>query len=149
MAPNSLWPVSSLNLRSGSGMVRPRYSAWGTVWSTMRWRSSSFENSLMRHCADWALLTDSASDGPNIIRDGHHQRLRASCAIAFCSGVPLARLIMMSYPWRAWKDSSLQTRIMARAYGPYEQRQRGIWLMMAEPSTSQPIAPMSAQLRVG
>jgi hypothetical protein len=43
---------------------------------------------LIRHCADWALLTDSASDGPNIISDGHHQRSTASCAIAFCSGVP-------------------------------------------------------------
>ena len=50
----------------------------------------------MRHCADCALLTDSASDGPNIISDGHHQRFRASCAIAFCSGVPWASFIMMS-----------------------------------------------------
>ena len=50
----------------------------------------------MRHCADCALLTDSASDGPNIISDGHHQRFSASCAIAFCSGVPLHSDIMMS-----------------------------------------------------
>src|SRR5471032_2001767 len=38
---------------------------------------------------------------------------------------------------------------MARAYGPYEQRHSGIWLMMAEPSTSQPMAPMSAHDSVG
>ena len=56
---------------------------------------------------------------------------------------------MMSYPWRAWNDSSLQTRTIARAYGPYEQRHSGIWLMMAEPSTSQPMAPISAHDNVG
>jgi hypothetical protein len=40
-------------------------------------------------------------------------------------------------------------RTMARAYGPYEQRQIGIWFMIAAPSTSQPMAPISAQVGVG
>jgi hypothetical protein len=43
----------------------------------------------------------------------------------------------------------LQTRIIAREYGPNEQRQSGIWFMIAAPSTSQPIAPLSAQVSVG
>ena len=70
----------------------PRKSACGTVWSTKRWRSSSFDRILIFHCADCALCTELASGGPNIISDGHHQRLSASCAIAFCSGVPAAEL---------------------------------------------------------
>ena len=37
-----------------------------------------------------------SSGGPNIISDGHHQRFSASCAIRFCSGVPLAIAIMIS-----------------------------------------------------
>ena len=48
-----------------------------------------------------------------------------------------------------WNDSSLQMRIIARAYGPYEHRQSGIWFMIAAPSTSQPMTPMSAQVSVG
>ena len=56
---------------------------------------------------------------------------------------------MISKPWRWWKLSSLQIRIIARAYGPYEHRHSGIWFMIAAPSTSQPMAPISAQLRVG
>ena len=43
----------------------------------------------------------------------------------------------------------MQTRTIARAYGPKEQRQSGIWLVIAAPSTSQPIAPTSAQVSVG
>ena len=40
-------------------------------------------------------------------------------------------------------------RIIARAYGAYEQRQIGTWFMIAAPSTSQPMVPMSAQVSVG
>ncbi len=81
--------------------------------------------------------------------DGYHQRSTASWAIAFWAGVPCARVYRISYPWRWWNDSSLQIRIMARAYGPYEQRHSGTWLTIAAPSTSQPIAPTSAQVSVG
>ena len=42
----------------------------------------------MRHRIDWAVLGLSASGGPNIISEGHHQRSSASCAIRCCSGVP-------------------------------------------------------------
>ena len=56
---------------------------------------------------------------------------------------------MMSKPCRWWNDSSLQMRTIARAYGPYEQRHSGIWFMIAAPSTSQPMAPMSAHVSVG
>ena len=43
-----------------------------------------------------ALFGELSSLGPNIITDGHHQRLSASCAMAFCSGVPLARVAITS-----------------------------------------------------
>ncbi|MNO07503.1 hypothetical protein D3C81_2297230 [compost metagenome] len=46
------------------------------------------EKSLIFQAMDWALLGESASDGPNIIRAGHHQRFRESWTMAFCSGVP-------------------------------------------------------------
>ena len=98
---------------------------------------------------DCAEFGDSSSGGPNIISDGHHQRFTASCAIAFCAGVPCDSVCRISNPCRWWNDSSLQMRIMARAYGPYEQRHSGTWLTIAAPSTSQPIAPMSAQVSVG
>ena len=39
--------------------------------------------------------------------------------------------------------------IIAREYGPYEQRHSGIWFMIAAPYTSQPITPISAQFSVG
>src|SRR6185503_15066343 len=89
------------------------------------------------------------SGGPNIINDGHHQRFTASWAMSFCAWVPRDRVHRISKPCRWWKDSSLQTRIIARAYGPYEQRHSGTWLVIAAPSTSQPIAPTSAQVSVG
>src|SRR6059058_3949590 len=52
-APNEIYTsLHTLSLHDAlpiwSGTIRPRNSACGTVWSTMRWRSSSFENSLMR-----------------------------------------------------------------------------------------------------
>ena len=56
---------------------------------------------------------------------------------------------MIWKPCRWWKLSSLQMRIIARAYGPNEQRHSGTWFMIAAPSTSHPMAPMSAQVRVG
>ena len=59
------------------------------------------------------------------------------------------RVQRISKPWRWWNDSSLHTRIIARAYGPYEQRHSGTWFMIAAPSTSQPMAPASAQVTVG
>jgi hypothetical protein len=40
-------------------------------------------------------------------------------------------------------------RIIARAYGPYEQRHSGTWLQIAAPSTSQPMTPTSANVSVG
>ena len=56
--------------------------------STKRCRSSSLLNRLMPHAIDDAEWADSASGGPNIMSDGHHQRSTASCTIAFCAGVP-------------------------------------------------------------
>ncbi len=96
-----------------------------------------------------ALFGECSSLGPNIIRAGHQKRFTASCAICFCSGVPFAKAIMASKPWRWWKLSSLQMRTIARAYGPYEVRQSATWFTMAAPSTSQPIAATSAQVKVG
>ena len=56
---------------------------------------------------------------------------------------------MISKPWRLWKFSSLQMRTIARAYGPYDALASIVWFTIAAPSTSQPMAPMSAQLSVG
>ena len=103
----------------------------------------------MPHAIEVAECADSPSGGPNIITVGHHHRSSASWAIAFCAVVPCASASMIENPWRWWKLSSLHTRTIARAYGPYEQRQSGTWLMIAAPSTSQPIAPMSAHVSVG
>jgi hypothetical protein len=103
----------------------------------------------MPQAIDWALLGLAVSDGPNIMSDGHHHRSRAACAMRRCAGVPFARTVMASKPWRWWKDSSLHTRVIARAYGPYEQRVSGTWFMIAAPSTSQPMAATSAQEVVG
>ncbi len=64
------------------------------------------------------LAASPVSGGPNIISAGHHQRFAASWAIAFCASVPRMSVHRISKPCRWWKDSSLQTRIMARAYGP-------------------------------
>ena len=86
--------------------------------STKRWRSSSLENRLIFQAIDCAEWVESASGGPNIASDGYHQRSTASCAIACCAGVPCARVCRISKPCRWWNDSSLQTRIIARAYGP-------------------------------
>ena len=47
-----------------------------------------------------SLCIESLSCGPNIIRLGHHQRLMASCAIAFCSGLPFESVNKISKPWR-------------------------------------------------
>ncbi|MNV92770.1 hypothetical protein D3C71_1873910 [compost metagenome] len=52
------------------------------------------EKSLIFQAMDWALLGESASDGPNIIRAGHHQRFRESWTMAFCSGVPCRHICM-------------------------------------------------------
>ena len=65
-----------------------------------------------------ALLGLSVSGGPNMASTGHHQRFTASCTISRCAGVPFIIVIRFSKPWRWWKLSSLQMRIMARAYGP-------------------------------
>src|SRR6478735_9979587 len=134
---------------SGSGSVSPSTSACGTVMSTNRCRRSSLENRLIPHAIDCAELGESSSGGPNIISDGHQYRSTASCAIACCAGDPCESVCRISKPCRWWKDSSLQTRTIARAYGPYEQRHNGTWLTIAAPSTSQPIAPTSAQVSVG
>ena len=87
--------------------------------STNRWRRSSLENRLIPHAIDCAVWPPCAasplSEGPNIIRLGHHQRSTASCAIACCASVPCDSVCRISKPCRWWKDSSLQTRIIARA----------------------------------
>src|SRR3954453_18120152 len=114
------------------------------------WRRSSLLIRLMPHFIDCSELGDSVSGGPNIMMLGHHQRSTASCTIAFCASVPWVIIVSSdSKPWRWWNDSSRQIRTIARAYGAYEQRQSGTWFMIAAPSTSQPIVPMSAQVRVG
>jgi hypothetical protein len=117
--------------------------------STNRCRSSSLENRLIFQAMDCWECVESVSGGPNIASDGYHQRSTASWAIARWAGVPCASVCRISKPCRWWNDSSLQTRIIARAYGPYEHRHRGTWLTIAAPSTSQPMAPTSAQPRVG
>src|SRR4029453_18411989 len=131
----------------GSGNVTPRARAWGTDMSTKRWRSSSLVWRLIFQAIDCAVFGESASGGPNIISDGHHQRFVASCTISRWSGVPRIMVISSSYPCRWWNDSSLQIRIIARPYGPYELRHNGTWLQIAAPSTSQPITPTSANVR--
>ncbi len=70
--------------------------ACGTVASTNFWRSSSFEKRLIFHLVEVSLCWLAGSGGPNIIRQGHHQRSSASCAIAFCSGVPRASVTRIS-----------------------------------------------------
>ena len=86
--------------------------------STNRCRSSSLPNRLIPQAVDWAVCGESASGGPNIISDGHQNRFTASCAIACWAGVPCERVCRISKPCRWWNDSSLQTRTIARAYGP-------------------------------
>ena len=90
---------------------------------SMAWKIKRFTNDELRQkfvdatvpqAIDWAELGDSSSGGPNIISDGHHQRSTASCAIAFCAGVPCESVLRISKPWRWWKDSSLQIRIIDR-----------------------------------
>ena len=70
----------------------PSFCACGTVMSTNFWRRSSLLNRLIPHamfCAVWPCWAASPeSSGPNIIRAGHHHRLAASWAIAFCSSGP-------------------------------------------------------------
>ncbi len=68
---------------------------------------------------------------------------------------------IFNYPTLSWADIGAigwlvdgaaiinQIPLCRCSYGPYEQRHSGTWFMMAAPSTSQPIAPMSAQVRVG
>ena len=86
--------------------------------STNRWRRSSLLNRLIPHAIDSSEWVDSASGGPNIASDGYHHRFTASWAISCCAGVPWASVCRISYPCRWWNDSSLQIRIIARAYGP-------------------------------
>ena len=72
----------------------------------------------MPHRIDCSVLGESLSGGPNIIRAGHQVRLVASWTISRWACVPRIIVISSSYPCRWWNDSSLQIRIMARAYGP-------------------------------
>src|SRR6218665_1485367 len=136
--------------RWGSGSVTPSTRACATVASMNCWRRRSLETRLMPQridCAEWG---DCSSGGPNIISDGHHQRSTASCTIARCASLPWRIMgSSASQPWRWRKLSSRQMRTMARAYGAYEQRHTGTWFMIAAPSTSQPMVPMSAQVSVG
>ena len=96
-------------------MVRPSDSACGTVASMNFCRSSSLVKRLIFHFTDWSVLRDSLSGGPNIISTGCQNLFSDSCAIALCSGEPCASVITISKPWRWWKLSSLQIRIIARA----------------------------------
>ncbi|MCY1378147.1 hypothetical protein D9M69_657590 [compost metagenome] len=57
------------------------------------WRSSSLLKRLMPQRIDCALLGDWSSGGPNIMTEGHHQRLTASCTIAFCASVPCVIIV--------------------------------------------------------
>ncbi len=68
-------------------------------------------------CSVWPPLAAASpvSGGPNIISAGHHQRSAASWAMARWASVPLDSSQRISKPWRWWNDSSLQTRIIARA----------------------------------
>ncbi|MNT72770.1 hypothetical protein D3C72_2114020 [compost metagenome] len=68
--------------------MQPSSSSCGTVWSMKRWRSSSLLWRLIFQAMDWALLGESASLGPNIIRDGHQRRLMASWTMSFWAWVP-------------------------------------------------------------
>ena len=76
---------------------------------------------------------------------------------AIMNQVPLQRTSYGPYSRamiRICKEESFHQRqgfelLMTMMRGTDEQRQRGIWLMMAEPSTSQPMAPISAHDRVG
>src|ERR1700676_4016743 len=76
----------------GSGIVRPKNCACGTVASTNFWRSSSLEKRLIFHLVEVSLCWLALSGGPNIISTGHHQRSSALCAIAFCSSEPPAAI---------------------------------------------------------
>src|SRR5665647_1774274 len=120
MAPNSQCPVASLNLRSGSGSVSPIFCACGTVMSTNFCRRASLLKRLMPHAMDCSVCppevdASPVSGGPNIINAGHHQRFTASWAMSFCAWVPRIKVHRISNPCRWWNDSSLQTRIIARA----------------------------------
>src|SRR5882757_3496508 len=115
IGPKSCWPRAEFHRNSGSGNVTPSASACGTDISTNRWRSSSFVCRLIFQAIDCAVFGDSASGGPNIISDGHHQRLVASCTISRWAAVPRIIVNNSSYPCRWWKDSSLQIRIIPRA----------------------------------
>ena len=57
------------------------------------WRSVSLETRLMPQRMDWAELGDWSSGGPNIMMDGHHQRLTASCTMARWASVPCCIMV--------------------------------------------------------
>jgi hypothetical protein len=85
--------------------------------STKRWRRSSLENRLIFQAIDCSEWVESPSGGPNIASDGYHQRSTASWAIA-SARVPASERVQDLVALRWWNDSSLQMRIIARAYGP-------------------------------
>ena len=66
---------ASFQLSAGSGSVTPRMRACSTAASMNFWRSSSLLTRLMPQRIDCAELGDWSSGGPNIITDGHHQRI--------------------------------------------------------------------------
>ena len=103
---------------SGSGKVTPRTFACSTAASMNFWRNSSLLTRLIPQRIDCAEFGDWSSGGPNIITEGHHQRFTASWTMLFCASVPLVIIVSSdSKPWRWWKLSSRQMRIIARAYG--------------------------------
>ena len=82
--------------------------------STNFCRSSSLVLRLIPQAIDCSVFGESASGGPNIISDGHQNRSTDSCTMARCSSVPRIIVASSSKPWRWWKDSSLQMRIIER-----------------------------------
>lgn len=62
--------------------------------STKRRRSSSLLCRLIFQAMERAELGEASSGGPNIIRDGHHQRFTASWTISRWASVP--RIIVIS-----------------------------------------------------
>lgn len=104
---------------------------------------------LIFQAIDWALCADSSSGGPNIISDGHHQRSTASWAIACCRRRAPAQRQQEFVPLALVEGLLLADADHRAGVGAVRAAAEGTWLVMAAPSTSQPIAPTSAQVRVG
>jgi len=87
----------------------------GTVKSTIFAAAHRFEKRLIFQRCESPVWVEFASEGPNIISAGHHQRFSASCAMRFCSSLPRARCSNQIVALALMKLSSRHTRTMARA----------------------------------